>query len=371
MKFNDVKIFKKYFVGLAVATMAFTACQSNTYRVSGHCADLKDGDVVYVTTDFANGTPQDSAVVSNGTFEIKGTTDSTFFCMVYAKKDNSVNVPFFIEPGNISLTIASKPENNKVYGTDTNNKWQLMNDSTLRIGKQINLIASYIYQNQLTATEQAKEMAKVEKLQEQYNKYITELTAKNIDNEFGFFLLTNNTADTFTPQMQLDLLQKLPQSKRNRPVVAKLEKMLKELMKLEVGCTIENFSVNDINGKPIDILTEAAKNKMTILDFWASWCGPCRQEMPNLVSVYADNKDKGLGIIGISLDNKADAWKQAVKELGMKWTQVSDLKGWHSDAAERFAVRSIPMTYIIDSKGKIIAKGLRGEELKAFVEKGL
>lgn len=356
---------------MALAGMTFVACQSNTYKVSGSIEGANDGDIVYLTSDLNNGTPKDSAVVKNGKFSFSGTTDSTTFSMVYAKKEISLNVPFFVEPGNISLTIAKEPDKRKTYGTDTNNKWQMMNDSTMLIGKQMNQIASYVYQHKLESEEQAAEMAKINRLQEQYDKYVTELATKNIDNEFGYFLVTYFTPDTFTPDGQLQLLKKLPQDKRNRPEVAKLEARLKELMKLEVGQTIEPFSVTGIDGKPVDILKEAANHKITILDFWASWCGPCRQEMPNLVSIYAANKDKGLGIIGISLDNKADAWKQAVKDLGMKWVQVSDLKGWQSDAASRFGVHSIPMTYIIDSKGKILSKGLRGEELKAFVEKEL
>lgn len=358
-------------IGLVTACMSFAACQSRTYKVTGKCAELQDGDVLYVTSDFNSGVPSDSTTVKDGRFELSGTTDSTRFCMIYAKKKNAINIPFFIEPGNITLTLSGEPEKNKVYGTDTNNKWQQMNDSTTRIGKQINLIATYIYNNKLEGAEQAAEMAKIDKLQKQYNQYVTELAEKNIDNEFGYFLVTFNTPDTFTPTRHLTLLKKLPEDKRNTAKVIALEEQLKNLMKLEVGNTVETFTINDINGKSIDLLTEVAKHKMTILDFWASWCGPCRQEMPNVVSIYANNKDKGLGIIGISLDNKEDAWKQAVKTLGMTWTQVSDLKGWKSDAAAQFGVRAIPQTFILDNKGKILAKGLRGEELKTFIEKGL
>jgi len=353
-------------------SLVFTACQSNSYKVSGHSDKLQDGDVVYVTSDFTNGTPTDSTMVKNGSFEFTGKIDSTRFCMVYAKKEITLNTPFFIEPGNISITLSNEPEKNKVYGTDTNNKWQQLMDSTMSVGKQINMIATYIYQHQLQGEEQAAEMAKIQKLQKQNDKYVIRLANDNIANEFGYFLVTYYlSAEEATPQGLLTLLNKLPEEKRKRPLVAEKIKQTEELVKLEVGNTIEPLALAGIDGKQVDILKEAANHKMTILDFWASWCRPCRQEMPNLVSIYASNKDKGLGIIGISLDNKAEAWKQAVRDLGMKWTQVSDLKGWKSDAAARFGVRAIPMIYIIDSKGTILAKGLRGEELKAFVEKGL
>lgn len=347
------------------------ACQSNNYKISGNAKDLKDGDIVYFNT-IESAEPKDSAVVKNGKFELSGTASETpTFGIVYVKDNEAIAKPLFYEAGNISITLSTNPLQSKVYGTFCNNKLQEMTDSTNRIAIRIEQIVQYVHDNNLTAEEQAAEVAKASEMEKDLNKYVAELADKNIDNEFGYFLVTYYPSDIFTPQGHLALLNKLPADKRNRPEVTKLEKQIKSIMKLEVGSSIETMSINDINGKEVDILKEAANHKMTILDFWASWCGPCRQEMPNLVNIYSSNKDKGLGIIGISLDNDADSWKQAVKDLGMKWTQVSDLKGWHSDAAVRFSISSIPKTYIIDSDGKIIAKGLRGEELKTFVEQWL
>lgn len=357
-------------IGLALVGFCL-ACQSNTYKISGTAKELQDGDIVYFNS-LSSVEPFDSAVVKHGKFELSGTASDTLtFGIAYAKKNEGMAKPLFYEAGNISLTLSSDPMESKAYGTFCNNKLQEMTDTTNRIVMRIEQIAEYIHENNLTAEEHAAEVEKAGKFEKDLNKIVIDYANENIGNDFGYFLVTYYPSDVFTPQAHLALLKKLPDDKRNRPEVAKLEKQIKSMMKLEVGNTIETFSINDINGKKVDILTEAANHKMTILDFWASWCGPCRQEMPNLVSIYSANKDKGLGIIGISLDNDADSWKQAVKDLGMKWTQVSDLKGWHSDAAVRFGVNSIPMTYIIDSKGKIIAKGLRGEELKTFVEQGL
>ena len=131
--------------------------------------------------------------------------------------------------------------------------------------------------------------------------------------------------------------------------------------------TIPTFTMNDINGKSVAIQDEMAKNKLTILDFWASWCGPCMQEAPNVVAVYNDYQSKGLGIVGISLDNDEAAWKEAVEQLHMSWTQLSDLKGWDNEAARLFRVNSIPHTVIINSKGEVLAEDLRGDELRKFV----
>lgn len=137
--------------------------------------------------------------------------------------------------------------------------------------------------------------------------------------------------------------------------------------KAEAPMSIPDFRMNDINGKEVSALEEAAKHKITIIDFWASWCGPCLRDMPGLVNTYNKYKDKGLGIIGVSLDKDETSWKEAVKRLDMTWIQVSDLQGWDNAAAQMFGVQSIPFTMIVNQKGEIIGTGLRGEELEQRV----
>lgn len=110
------------------------------------------------------------------------------------------------------------------------------------------------------------------------------------------------------------------------------------------------------------------KNRYTLLDFWASWCGPCRAEMPNVVKVYNQYHSKGLEVVGVSLDNNHEAWVKAIKTLKMPWPQMSDLKGWQSAAAAAYNIRAIPANVLIDNKGNIIAKDLRGEELQKRIE---
>ncbi|WP_232538789.1 TlpA disulfide reductase family protein [Chitinophaga tropicalis] len=141
-----------------------------------------------------------------------------------------------------------------------------------------------------------------------------------------------------------------------------LAKILK-VKKTQEGALAPDFTQNDVNGKPVKL--SDFRGKYVLLDFWASWCGPCRRENPNVVKAYNAYKDKGFTVLGVSLDKPADRekWLGAIEKDGLTWTQVSDLKAWQNEAAKLYDVNAIPMNFLIDPQGRIIAKYLRGEEL--------
>lgn len=169
----------------------------------------------------------------------------------------------------------------------------------------------------------------------------------------------------FTYQLSLDELKatraKLSPALANSPYVVDLDGIIKQLENVQIGKTAPEFALPDTAG--VSVSLSDFRGKYVLLDFWASWCPPCRKENPNVVKAYQDFKDKGFTIVGISLDNNKDKWLKAIADDELTWTHLSDLKYWDSEIPALYGVRGIPANVLLDPNGVILAKNITGENL--------
>ena len=158
------------------------------------------------------------------------------------------------------------------------------------------------------------------------------------------------------------MINKFDTAIANLPQIKALKERVEVMKAVAIGQKAPDFTMNDVDGNPVSLSSKIGP-KLLLVDFWAAWCGPCRQENPNVVKVYNEFNKKGFDVFGVSLDQKKEAWLKAIEDDKLTWTHVSDLQYWNNAAAKLYAVNSIPANFLLDETGTIIGRNLRGEDL--------
>lgn len=216
--------------------------------------------------------------------------------------------------------------------------------------------------SQLVFDEFVKEIGKHQASREDYLAFSKEFVSTHTDSYFTPYVI-GSIASMLQPVEVNEMLEMLTPEVLASQVASELSTQIKGALAMSEGGQAPDFTMNDVDGKPVKLSDVYGESKYLLIDFWASWCSPCRAENPNVVANYNKYHEKGFDILGVSLDKEQGAWVKAIADDKLTWTHVSDLKGWQNAAAAQYAVRSIPANLLVDNKGKIVARNLRAEDL--------
>lgn len=367
---------KKIVFILTTALFAI-ACNNlgeSEYLISGTANGIENGKKVFVEIQSETGaTVLDTGVVENGKFELKGIITETDLGFVRIENEK-FSVPFIIEKGNITINIAvDSVQNTKIGGTKNNDKFQEFNEKSLVVVKKRN---KYEKNNiaRMEAAKKSRDTATINMIVKEHNSFQDEMNAisktfikENPDAHLSVLLLENFLMRQYlTPEEVKTYYDGLSKEVTATKSGKKIKEVLESMSAIVIGKPAPNFSGPSPDGKTVSL--KESLGKVTIIDFWASWCGPCRAENPNVVALYNEYHAQGLNIIGVSLDKDATKWKEAIAKDKLTWTHISNLQQWEDPIAKQYNVQSIPATFILDEKGNIVAKDLRGDALRAKVK---
>lgn len=341
---------------ILAAAVALAACNSQKYTIQGNIDGL-DG-TVYLLDEQEN--VVDSAAVKSGAFRFTGTAEQPgirFVTDSYGENPGTFGALLILEPGDIRIADDQENPNRKVVtGTPANDA----NADYSRAGSA--LVGEF---RDSATTDERREA-----IQKEYDSLSNAAVEANRDNYFGVLLLAQQLGYELSGEELLEEIALFSPEMQRTEAMVKLKENAEQKIKTADGQSYIDIEQPNAQGEAVSLksVVENPANKLTLVDFWASWCGPCMGEVPHLKQTYDAFRAKGFEIYGVSFDDNREDWLAAVEQNGLDWVQVSDLNGFDNPAAKAYAVQSIPSNFLIDSQGKIVASNLRGEELYEKVQ---
>lgn len=356
-----------------------TWAQKFNYTLIGKIGGVLPDTKIYLAYESAGSAVYDSTMVSKGSFLFKGKLSEPLKAMLILDRrniglnslgnDSAIDMTtIYLEHGNIYITAKDSIKNANIVGKDANVDNEklkkgialperniqriIANCNAATKGAKVNKDSLYNVTNELIEKEEANKRALMLKfIRQNPNSYVSLVSLREV------------AGRSFEPSEIEPLFQKLSANSRNSPAGLRMAESITIMKSTAIGATAPLFTINDVNGQPVSL--KDFRGQYVLLDFWASWCKPCREENPYVVKAYERFKDKHFCVLGISLDEPGtrEQWLAAIKADKLTYKQVSELQFWNSKVGRQYGVVSIPQNFLIDPNGKIIAKNLRGEDL--------
>jgi peroxiredoxin len=368
------------FLLVTVLTMPVVFGQSSKFTLAGDLSKLKaPAEWVYISYYISDKHITDSSLVRQNSYKFAGNIAEPVLARLRVKykmiAENHEPLPansqrdyasVFLQPGTIKIASVDSFSNVSVTGSKADEEYRMLEE----LAKPYNDQLDELYK-QFSVARKNKE----DKLAKMTEKDIDSINASANENIYGMYVKKNPgsflalyafknwagyeiDADKVEP-----VFKTLPEKVRNSPSGKDMQEKINIAKKTGIGQMAIDFTQNDTLGKPVAL--SSFKGKYVLLDFWASWCGPCRAENPNLVNTFNHYSNKGFQILSVSLDRPGakDKWLKAIHDDGLNWWHVSDLQFWNNAVAKEYGIEAIPQNLLLDPTGKIIAKNLQGEDL--------
>jgi len=362
-------------------SLLIVSCNKNGYTIEGEAKGVKDGaEIVLQKQDSTGIVRVDTVKVKDGKFKFEGEAEGPGLHQLTLKDNPTGGAVLVLEPGDIKVTLDKDTiYKSRVSGTYNNDELASYLDKDIKIRNKQQVFAK---QNMARYQEamMKKDTVTVNQIQKEGQKMYKEhekLAKEQIkSNPKAFISVLLLTQFLGAGEKEMDFVEKsynsldaslkeTTEGKRVKKAIDRYKKDIEAQKNTTVGHKAPDFKAKDVTGKEVSLYSSLGK--VTVIDFWASWCPPCRKEAPNMVALYNEFHAAGLNIVGVSLDGDKAAWQKAIETDKRTWTDLSNLKSWEDPVARMYALKSIPTIIVLDAKGMIVAKDLRGEELRAKV----
>ncbi|SEW44642.1 TlpA disulfide reductase family protein [Chitinophaga arvensicola] len=348
-----------------------TLAQDISYHVKGNIKNWKGRDTVVLNYTVNNALKSDTALASNGKFEFKGQLAEPVMTYIHLQKPMKPDErrdfgQFYLEDGVIQLNAVDSLKQMKVTSRIVNKDYQQIEALTAADFQHIGALRARAMA--MTAAERKSPEFTV--LDSSYKASIDSVQSIRLrfakqhpSNYMALVTLDHFAGMTMQYEKTAPVFASFSPAVKNTPLGKSFAARLEKAKQTVTGAVMPSFTSYDTSRNPIQLNDVVHHAKVTLVDFWASWCGPCRAENPNVVKAFNAFREKGFDIISVSLDDNADRWKAAIIKDGMPWHHVSGLQKWEEPVAKYFGIEAIPDNFLLDEQGRVVARGVKGEAL--------